>query len=91
MALQHECVNARTPGSGYHHSYGSGRGPAKCRFCGSAIRVTSGAYSVLAWRGDSGYSVADALATYATERAAEARRQKEDPSGEKLVVRFLAG
>ena len=88
-ALQHTCSNARESWSGYRHTFGHGKGPAKCHYCKSAMYTTEGVYAVMEWRGDGRYSVSDARATYLTERAAEAKRKALDPSGDTLVVRFL--
>jgi len=89
MAIQHDCSNHRTPGSGYHHTFGHGKGPVKCYYCKGPMVQTTGIYAVTTWRGDGNYREADALHTFQTEAKAEAKRAALDPSGDALVVRFI--
>lgn len=67
MAKRHECLNKVS----IYCSKGSGKGPHKCKHCKSVIRVWEGVYGVFTHRGDGGYRLRDAHATFQTERAAQ--------------------
>lgn len=67
MATRHVCLNAIS----VHCLHGAGRGPAKCRYCGSPLHRSTGVYGVFTWTGDGRYPREAAHATYETERAAQ--------------------
>jgi hypothetical protein len=65
----------------------------RCAYCGGGLSVTWGIYTVQVWRGDRGYKLDDAVATYLSSRAAEAFIEREKARGREgadtWVVRFL--
>ena len=87
MGYEHHCVNIDTPGSGAMHTRGTGRGPNKCRYCGSAVMNTPGMYGVFTWRGDGKYKIENALWSYSSAKVAAHKVLNADEPG--LVVRFV--
>lgn len=57
-----------------------------CGSCGARLQTWEGTWAVVPWRGDGRYSVADALATFASRVRADDYAER---AGESYVTRWL--
>ena len=67
-------------------------GRVVCPRCSGDMRETRVAFAVIPWRADARYSLADAIATYARQSAADAdagRRYEADPTSPYVVRAFV--
>lgn len=94
MAVRFHCPTTTCPRAAQdalgHGQVKTSRGARVCAFCAEAVRIEHGVYGVFVWRGDGRYVLADALATRQTPHAADRERERRDPAGRELVVRFVS-
>lgn len=90
LATRHCCTLRDSPLSGLRHSEGSGKGPARCRYCRGTVRVEHGLWGVFTWRGDGDYPHSRAKDTRLTEPAADKLADRlNDAQPNVWVVRWI--
>jgi hypothetical protein len=87
MTTRYRCLSSDGSLLAPLHTSGTGRPPAKCRYCGGLLVTEHGDWGVFRWNPENRYPREKAVRVYARKSAAQRYADRDDSRA--LVVRWI--